>query len=199
MTTPRYLPVATLKEWRRDETTASDVLIESAINATEMAIDNVLQRKMIVVTAGAPGISARVYVPDCSRYLYIDDCTEVTTVVENGTSLTVGTDYQLEPLNGLSPSGEPVPYFRLKRHSRNWHADDGKATVSVTARWGWATIPPQVVESAKIIAADMLQNPDMRFGLVAISEAGGVGTRENKTVNQMIADYRYAVRTFGFA
>lgn len=199
MTTPRYLPVATLKAWRRDETTANDDLITEAINAAETGIDNALKRKMIVVTAGAPGLSARVYAPMASEVLFIDDCTEVTAVVENGTTLTVGTDYQLEPLNGLSEAGESMPYYRIKRHGRCWYTDDGKATVSVTARWGWSAIPPQVVESCKVIADEMLRNPDMRFGLVDISEAGGVGSRENATVKKMIADYRYAVRTFGIA
>lgn len=188
MTTPRYLPVATFKQWWKTETTADDsALIEPAINAAELAIDNALGRRMVVAGSG----SARVYAPNqCSNILRIHDATTVTSIVENTVTLTVGTDYQLEPLNGLSASGEAWPYFKVRKLSGHWYAETGKATITVTATWGWAAIPFEVVESCKIIAADMLSNRDMRNGLVAITEAGGVGSRENATVRNMIDRYR---------
>jgi hypothetical protein len=192
----RYLDVQVLKAWRRDETSTTDDLIEDAINAATQSIDNKLKRRIVLATTS----SARVFTPLNSDMLFIDDCTGVTSITENGTVLVAGTDYQLEPLNGLSESGETVPYYKVQRlGGGNWYRDGQRATVSIVAAWGWAAIPSQVVEACKVIAADMLRNPDMRFGLVDISEAGGVGSRENKTVTDMIAAYRYAVRTFGIA
>lgn len=189
MTTPRYLPVQTFKDWHRSEVTAEDTIIEAAINAAEMAIDNALQRKMIL--ADPVVTSVRVFRPASSYQdvLHIDDAAAVTAISDNGTALVLATDYQLEPLNGLSDAGEAWPYSTIRRRNSSWTHDDAVALVSVTARWGWPAIPAQVVESCKIIAADMLANRDMRFGLAAITDAGGVGTRENKTVRDMIRDY----------
>jgi hypothetical protein len=200
MATPRYLPVATFKTWWKTEISAEDSLVEAAINAAELAIDNATGRKMIVVTSGAPGLTTRVYRPaSCgSDVLWLDDFTELSALTENGSPLTSGTDFVLEPLNNLSTAGETVPYDRAIRYGRSWYVDPPKATVSVTARFGWAAIPYEVIESCKIIAADMLSNRDMRNGLVAITEAGGVGSRENLTVRNMIAKYRSS-RSWGVA
>lgn len=188
MPTPRYLPVATFKQWWKTEISVDDDLITAAINAAETAIDNALQRRM-VVASGTP--SARVFRPDpCTHILYIDDCVSVTSISENGTTLVSGTDFVLEPLNGIAATGEAWPYYRVLRYARNWYTDDVKATVTVTADWGWSAIPYEVVESCKIVAADMLSNRDMRNGLVAITEAGGVGSRQNQTVRDMVAKYR---------
>lgn len=187
MATPRYLPVATFKQWWKTEIDADDTLIEAAINAAETAIDNALQRRMVVASGSD---SARVFRPDGTSILYFDDCVSVTSIVENGTTLTSGTDFVLEPLNGLSATGEAWPYYRALRYGRDWYCDGPKATVTITADWGWSAIPYEVVESCKIVASDMLSNRDMRNGLVAITEAGGVGSRENLTVRNMVAKYR---------
>lgn len=197
MATPRYLPVDTFKLWWKSEITADNALIEAAINAAETAIDKELGRRLIVAPTPA---TARVYRPDwCSRYLHINDATEITSVVENGVTLTAGTDYILEPLNGLDPAGEAWPYERLVKYSGWWYTDGPKATVTVTAKWGWAAIPFEVVESCKIVAADMLSNRDMRNGLVAITEAGGVGSRQNQTVREMIRHYKATKAAAGIA
>jgi len=188
MATPRYLPVSTFKSWWKSEISADDSLIEAAINAAETAIDNALQRRMIVAT-GTP--SARKFRPnDCTPILYINDAKTVTSIVENGTTLTADTDYVLEPLNGISATGETWPYYRVLRYGRDWYTDGVKPTVTVTADWGWTAIPYEVIEACKIVTSDMLSNRDMRNGLVAITEAGGVGSRENLTVRNMIAKYR---------
>lgn len=200
MATPRYLPVATFKQWWKDDTSADDSLVEAAINAAETAIDNALGRKMIVVTSGAPGLTARMYAPRHRDVVFIHDCTEVSAVSDNGATVT-SAEYQLEPLNGLSDAGESMPYTAIRRLTGWWSRDfqnPNKATLSITARYGWATIPYEVIESCKIVTADMLSNRDMRNGLVAITEAGGVGSRENMTVRNMVARYR-SQRSWGIA
>ena len=192
----RYLSVETLKAQTRDGVTVDDNLKESAIQAAETWIDNELHRQMIKAS-DTP--SARVFVPAGSDLLHIYDCTSVTSVTENGVLLAAGTDYQLEPLNGLNDTGETVPYYRVLRHGRCWYTDNGKATVSIVATWGWAEIPPQVVEACKIIAQDILANRDTRFGLAGITEVAGIRMRENPVVAKMIEHYRFAYKSFGIA
>jgi len=191
----RYLTIEQYKQWARDEITVDDDLVSEAILGAESWIDNALARRMVVASAS----SARVYAPiPHTDVLTIDDCTTVTSVVENGATLTVSTDYQLEPFNNLSAAGETVPYSQVRRIYRNWYTDGRKATVTVTAAWGWAAIPPQVLEACKVITSDMLMNRELRGGLVAVSEVGGVGTRENRLVRDMVSRYR-SVRSWGLA
>jgi hypothetical protein len=195
MASPTWLTESQLKAWRRDTTTANTIEIQSSIDAAFEALNKALQRRLVI--AGAS--SARVYAPDDFDVLFIHDCTTVTSVTENGTLLVAGTDYQLEPLNGVDSSGLSVPYYRVRRLGRNWYRDNNKGTVSIVAAWGWAAIPSDLILACMIIASDMLENQNMRFGLAAITDAGGVGTRDNRTVREAILAHQYAAKTAGFA
>lgn len=185
---PRYLPVATFQQWWQDETSQNATLIEAAILAAERAIDNELGRPMIVATTA----SARSYAPDAaSDLLWIDDCTTITSITEDGTAVS-SDDWQAEPLNNLTSAGETVPYYKVRRLDGDWYSNRRKATVTVTATWGWAAIPYEVVEACKTLAKDILLNRDARFGLAGITDAGGVGMRENPVVRSMLSHYRRA-------
>ena len=181
----RYLTVDDFKQWARDEVQADDELIGAAILAAQQQLDNACARRFAV----ASGSSARVYAPDLSDILIIDDCTAISSVVENGSTLA-GTVYQAEPLNNLSPGGETVPYNKIRRLSGCWYRNGGKATITVTATWGWAAVPYQIVEACKIVTKANIEVRDARFGLAAVLENGvGVSPREVTTVKQAIAQY----------
>ncbi len=195
MTTPRYVTVQTLKDYCRNEIpVADDTFYEAAINTAEMIVDNACSRKFIV--AELVTSTARSYMPSDGNLLLIDDAAAIVSVVDNGVTLTSGTDYQAEPLNALSDAGEATPYYVLRRlgyyyqHWYNQFSVPGAATIVVTARWGWTAIPSMIVESCKIIAKDvLLQRDTTGFGLVTVTEAGGVGTRENWIVRKAIQAY----------
>jgi hypothetical protein len=194
--TTRYLTVGELKSYVRSELTSDDSAYEAAIQTAELIIDNATARRFIIAD---PSVStARVFVPSGGEYLFIDDAVAIVSVTDNGAALVSGTDYQAEPLNALSDSGESVPYHTLRRlgyyYSRwyNWYGIPNSATISVTARWGWPSIPALVKESCKIVAKDVFLNRDTAgFGLVTITDAGGIGTRENRIVQQMVTAYAH--------
>jgi len=182
----RYLTDDSYRQWTRDEISVDDVLVGEAIKAAEQQIDNMTGRRFEVASAS----SDRSFVPyPCSRDLRIYDCTSVTSVTENGVTLTEGTHYQLEPINGLSSSGESVPYNSIRRLRSSWYTYDGEATVTVNAAWGWTAIPPQVLEACKILTQDILSNRDYRNGIVVATEAAVSAARENRTVAMMVAHY----------
>lgn len=194
----RYLTVANLKLWMRSEIpTADDTFLDQAIQAAETTLDNACQRRFALYAGG--GATARTFnVRGCSPVLNIHDCTTITSVVESGTTLVAGVDYQAEPLNNLSDTGETWPYYRLVKAWGEWYSTSTKlATVTVTATWGWPAIPPQILEACKIIAKDEFnQRSDfggggVSFGLVGITEAGGVGTRENAIVRAAVSNYAH--------
>lgn len=197
MTTPRYVSVSTFKDYARVETaTADDTEIEAAINAAEQQLDIACQRRFVVATTA----TARVYAPQTLTLLRIHDTTTVTAVVNNGVTVAA-TDYQLEPVNGLTWAGEPVPYTQIRLlGTGEWDFGDfdGKASISVTGTWGWAAIPAPIVEACKVLAKDILGNRDVRFGLVAVTEAAGISARTNPIVRTAIDQYRRQ-EAFGIA
>ena len=178
----RYLTDDAFRQWARDEVTTDDTLVGEAILAAEQEIDKLLVRRVEV--AGAA--SNRSYTTGrCVDRLIIDDCTTVVSVTENGTALTEGTHYQLEPLNGIDSAGASVPYDVIRRLDQYWYHDGPKAVVVVNATWGWAAIPPLVLEACKSLTKDILLNRDVRNGIVAVTEQSGISARDNDVVKRM--------------
>jgi hypothetical protein len=191
----RYITLAEFKLWVRSEQPLENELYGDALAAAETTLDNALARRVAV--AGAS--SERVFVPSSgSDVLWIDDCTTVTTVTENGTALTVNVDYQLEPLNGLSAAGEARPYDLIRRLDACWYSDGPKATVTVDATWGWSAIPAPIKQSCLIVGKDALEQRDVRHGIVAVTDSGAFGPRDAKFVADTIREYR-GHRSWGIA
>jgi hypothetical protein len=178
-----------IKDYKRNsKPTEDNAFYQAALDAAVQTMNDACERNFTVAGAAA----ARTFVPDChSDLLRIGDCTTVTLVVENGVTLTVGTHYQLEPVNVVNPAGLTVPYNALRRlDGTHWYTNNGRGTVVVTATWGFATIPVRVVEAIKIIAKDIIENRDARAGLITLGEAGVASIRANPTVVVTIGKYR---------
>ncbi len=178
---PRYLTVEQVKAYHRNEIpTDDDEWIEAAIDAAEATLDQACQRRFVVATTA----TARVYVPNSCDRLRIHDCTTVTAVSNDGTTVA-GADYQLEPLNGLSWAGESRPYEEIVLKSGWWYVDGREATVSVTATWGWSAIPARIVQAALIVAKNvLLKRDEEKLQLIGLSD------RDSTIVNEAIAHYR---------
>lgn len=182
----RYLSVDSFKSWARDEVLVDEEHVIEAIEAAEQAIDNEAGRRFVVASTS----TQRLFVPPCDPVLRIYDCTAVASVSDNGSTVSASL-YQLEPVNGLSASGETVPYDSIRRLGGSWSSSGaGEATIAVTATWGWAAIPSGVKTAARIVTQDVLANRDVRFGLVAVTEAAAFSARENKTVQKALSQYK---------
>ena len=195
---PRYLTVEQVKAYCRSEIpTNDDEFIEAAIDAAEMFLDESCARRFAV----AGTASARVFVPFSHELLRLPDFTSVTSITASGATVSA-SNYQLEPLNGLTLSGESVPYTTVRLLSGSWHTgavNDKEATVTVTAAWGWAAIPARVTQAALIVSKEIMNNRDeVKLGLVGFSDVGGVTARTNPIVRETINHYRRA-EAFGLA
>ena len=188
----RYVTYVAFDEYTRSETTADAATKHTALDAATIAVDIALKRRVELVTAGAPGLTARVFTPttSASDVLWLDDHTELSTLVEDGTTLTSGTHFNLKPDNALSEWGEAIPYDRAVKRSGVWLYDGPRPTVTVTARWGWSAIPPVIVEGCKVIGKAMLETRNYSQGIVVAIEGGAFGARETKVVKDMIGAYR---------
>ncbi|NDC95361.1 hypothetical protein EBZ38_12490, partial [bacterium] len=144
--------LATLKSYARNELgSADDAVIQAALDAAHYSAYNYIGRSL--EPAGAA--SARSFVPLSWRILNIDDCTSITSVVNNGTTVAA-SDYQAEPVGNRSDSMATVPFTRLRMLTGAWYCWNGQASVTVTATWGWASAPAAAVEAVKILAKDIL-------------------------------------------
>lgn len=182
----RYLTVDAWQAWARDKVTAGTDEIGAAILSAQQHLDNACVRRFELADAS----SARVFAPDRPQVLIVDDCTTITSIVDNGTTLSA-SDYQAEPLNNLSPAGETVPFHKVRRLTGCWYQDCGKAPVTVTATWGWQAIPYPIVEACKIVTKAVLEVRDTRFGLVEILDNGiGITPREVRAVRDAINQYK---------
>lgn len=189
------LSLEAFKSYLGDELGADSTAdFTTALNATERDIHNYCGRRIFV---GAAPATARLFVPNGTSVARIYDCTSVTVVSDNGTTVSA-SDYQLEPVNGLSWAGESVPYDQIRRLSGCWTRDGAKAVLSVTAVWGWAAIPAPVVEACKIVGKDIVLHRGVSFGIAAMTAEGGVRARQAAIVAQLLAPYR-RVESFGLA
>ena len=183
-----YVLLADFKSWVRNELgTAEDSILQAGLDAAVVAVNEHCGRSFTV--AGAA--SARSFVPESYRLVIIDDCTSVTSVVENGATVAA-SGFQLEPLNGRRPSGLAVPFDQIRRIYGDWYidaSDEGRATLVVTAAWGWAATPAPVIEATKILAKDILMQRDTRNGVAAFGEFGSLRVRLNPYVEELLKPF----------
>lgn len=184
------MSVVTLENFKiyiRDEAKGiNDPTLQSYLDAAEEAFGNATSRYYNLVT-GATTATARSYAAEgCTDILRIHDCTEITAVVENGTTLATSA-YQAEPV-GVTWSGRTVPFEQIRKLRSYWYVDAGRAAITVTAKWGWASIPAQVTEAIKIIGKDLCSNQDVRFGIVSVTDAAAFSARTNPIVRVAIND-----------
>lgn len=182
--------LSSFKDYARNELgTADDVAIQAALDAAHFMAYEYLGRSL--EPAGVA--SARSFVPASFDLLRIDDCTTVTSVTNNGATVA-STDYQTEPigLRASSQNARPISALRLI-NGGSWYIDGGKATVSVTATWGYAAAMPAAgVEAIKVLAKDILHQRDNRSGVAGFSEFGAVRVRQNPYVAMLLDPLRRA-------
>jgi hypothetical protein len=143
--------------------------------SAESMVGKVTGRSWAVAT-GTP--SLRRYAPRAMNQdlIRIHDCVSVTSVTNDGETVPVWSTslggYQLEPINGLDWAGEVRPYESIRYIGSRWKFDSYRATVAVTADWGWAALPPQVVRATFVLARDMweFRNAENTAGLEAFVE-----------------------------
>jgi hypothetical protein len=182
------LPTITeFKAYLGTDLSANDNYNQDVLDAAVSTVQHYCQRPFDV----AGSATARVYVPH-RGIVRFHDCTTVTSIAVNGSTVAT-TSYQLEPLNALSWSGQARPYEQARRvDGICWYEGPypGKATVTVTATWGWSAIPDEVKSAVLILGKDIAKNRDVAFGIAAFTEYAAIRVRENSTVAALLADFR---------
>lgn len=189
-----YITLTELKDRLGIGDTDDDAVLNSAITAASRGVDHFCRRQFNQTTTA----SARTYYPTHSRLAIVHDFHTTTGLViktdasDSGTFDTTwaSTDFQLEPLDGIVDGLEGFPYWKVRAVNGQLFNDAHRATVQVTAQWGWAAVPGPVKEATFIVAQDVAKLKDTAFGVGGFSEYGRIRARENPHAAMQLMPYR---------
>lgn len=148
-----------------DETTNRDAFIDTWITTVSRNVDDHTGRQFGLVD----GPEERFYTGTYDRsemaiFADIDDLQDITGLVVKNSSGTTITDYTLLQRNALLKG---KPYTQIK-------VPAGSGELSITARWGWATVPASVKTGLLLQAARLNARMDSPFGLAGSPNDGTV-------------------------
>jgi hypothetical protein len=169
-----------------------DVTLSSAIKAASRGVDHFCRRQFNKTTTA----SARTYHPSHSRLAMVHDFHTTTDLVvatgDDGAFDTTwsATDFQLEPLDGIVDGVEGFPFWKVRAVENQLFPMARRATVQITAQWGWDAVPSPVVEATFIVAQDIARLKDTPFGVGGFAEFGRIRARENPHASMQLMPYR---------
>lgn len=99
-------------------------------------------------------------------------------------------NYQLEPLNGVEDGIEGVPYYKIRAINRTWPST-ARASLQVTAKWGWNAIPAPVRSAQAILGIETAKLArEAPFGVAGFGVDGVVRLRDNQRAQSMLMPYQ---------
>ena len=195
-------PYATLPELKArfsiENDTRSDAALIAALEAASRGIESVCDRQFNRVDVA----SARIYRSDFYSFANVDDFYTTTDLViatdEDGDGVFEQTwtaaDYQLEPLNGINEGQTGWPFSKLRTVGARGFRCGWRASLQVTARWGWTAVPAPVRDACLIVAGELFKLKEAPFGVAGFTDYGAVRVRENPVAMKQLSPYvRYKV------
>ena len=171
-----YATLAQVKAALRITDTVDDALIEMARVSASDLIDGYTGR-----TFDTSGTVTRVFAPADDYVLQTDDLAGTAVTITSSTGadgvfdVTWKTsDYQLEPLNGVS-NGQAVPFTRIRAvQDYLWPTAGGEATVRVTGVFGFVSVPTVITQAAVLQASRIFTRLQSPLGVAGFGEMGVV-------------------------
>lgn len=183
-----YTSVPEMKDRLKTMSSEQDENLGRAVDAAHVGVDDYCYRTFTLAGSATP----RVFVRDADKpwIVDVDDISSTSGLVVADTGATY-TQYELTPLNGLGPNGRAWPYTRISLATGHFAASTTNvtATVTITARWGWLTVPPPVRDACRILAGDLFAMNKNRFGVAGVSEMGVMRIRENTILRTLLDPY----------
>lgn len=167
---PDYATAQELKDYLRIGDAVDDVQIALAITAASRAVDRHTNRQFGLVAAP----EARKYTASWDRNLcrWVVEIADLMTVV----GLTITTDagtidaYDLAPANAPFES-YPWTRFVVRPESALLPVTRGDA-VTVTAKYGWTTVPTTIKQATLMQASRLFKRRDAPFGVAGSPDVG---------------------------
>ncbi|MFE6846565.1 phage head-tail connector protein [Streptomyces sp. NPDC057686] len=190
-----YATLAELKTRLGIDDTNDDTTLTQALAAASRSIEKSCRRQFN--KAGA--LTARFFVPVTGFYVAVNDIWTMAGLIvktdedDDGvfeTTWTIVTDYELRPLDGVRDGVPGWPYWQIIAVGVRDFPFSRRATVQVTADWGWNAVPAPVKEACLILAEEIWKVKDAPFGVAGFGEFGSIRVRANPKVAALLADYR---------
>lgn len=196
-------PYATLAEMKAylslSDVSTTDSQITDALASASAEIERHCERQFNKQAAA----TARVYKPNTSSAVWVDDFWTVTGLVVKTDADRDGVfeqtwtaaDYELNPLNGIVDGQSGWPYYKLRAVGQNglyfpvWRRIPSRASVEVTASWGWNAVPAPVKQACMILAAMSFQLKDAPLGVAGMGEFGVIRVRNSRMAEDKLNDY----------
>ncbi len=201
-----YATDAELQAWNTSTAVQAASIRERAIEAASRAIDQYCQRHFWQDgTSLAP--VARTFESPCDlRLLGLGAFNDLTSVVapvvktdDSGdgvfeTTWTVGTDYELLPLNPTS-GPESRPYTKIRSTGTRlfpYPTYTGRsARVEVTGVWGWPAVPTDVTQACMMLSAHIFIRKESPQGVAGWGDFGQIRVRAgDPDVTSLLDPYR---------
>ena len=189
-----YCTLGEVKAALRITDSIDDTLLENAVEAASRRIDGECSRRFYIDGT----TSARKYAANRSAFVFVDDIATTTGLVVKvddtfsgaySTTLTVGTDYQTEPMNAAAQN-EPITLLRALNTGFPVE-NNGRALIEVTAKWGWPAIPDAIREATVLLAARQFKRLDSPLGVAGFGDLGAIVVRRiDPDVAAMVAPYK---------
>lgn len=158
--------------------TADDAMIEQIVEAASRSIDRIAGRRFYLDSVA----SARYYRTQDSYSCLVDDIgstTDLAVALDTSgggaysTTAVYNTDFILEPLNA-SANGRPWTLITMVGSYLFPYPWNYRPGVRVTARWGWPSVPDDIVEACLILTADLYKRKSSVGGVLGLSELGAI-------------------------
>ena len=192
-----YCSLADVKSALRIQDTVDDSLLELSIEAASREIDGFCERVFTSSTA------VRVYRPTDVFTVETDDIQSITTLKtdtngDGAFEITWSTsDFQLEPLNGIS-GGIKSPFYIIKAvgeylfpiyEPRNVNSND--ASVQVSGVFGFATVPTAIRQATILLAMRQFKRYDSPTGVMGFGDLGVMRVgRVDPDVEKLLMPFR---------
>lgn len=188
---PDYVTSGDLKAYLGIDDTIDDAQLGFAIAAASRAVDDSAARQFGLVAAP----EARVYTArfSSSRRRWVVDVDDLMTVAGLVVAVDAGaiTAYHLHPRNA-DKRGRPWTRLLVDEASGVQPTCDVDG-VTVTARWGWTTVPVAVQQAMLLQAARLFKRKDAPFGVAGSPDLGSemrLLAKVDPDVEVALNDYR---------
>ena len=157
-----------------------DLIVDDLVNTASRAVEGYCGRQFTADT----NATARTFLAVDSYFVAVDDLWDAATVVVKtdaaqtgafGTTLTINTQFILEPVNGVvdGVSGWPFNRVRLLAGATFPTATYRRPQVQVTAKWGWVAVPAPVKQATLQVVGELWKRKDAGpYGTIGSQEFG---------------------------
>lgn len=190
-----YITLANLKTYLKIDDSVDDVLLEKIIESASRSIDRIANRRFYLDSTA----TARTYRPIGNLRVQVDDFGTTTGLVVKTdpnatgtyeTTFTLNQDYIVEPTNALA-KGRPYTTITIVGPTAFSLPVNYWPQVEVTAKWGWPSIPDDIVEATYILSADLYKRRDSVGGVLGLSELGAIRMSPlGRDIAAMVRAYR---------